>query len=204
MKTFIVKNSLYLMTALGVVVVTLTAVYWSELDMLQRLVSLLFAGLILHLWEEGKLPGGFTQMITDKLNFTAKSPHFGVGITVLYVLIIVSFPFIFPHIPILAFAALYLGILEVFAHLMAIKMYDKSNIYSPGLITSVVILLPVSIYAIVYAVQNDLMQSLDWLYSFLILLGGLGMAQQIVVRGSGMKYSDFLKNVKTALFTKKK
>jgi len=153
MKNLIVKNSLYLMTALGIIVAIFTAIFWSEMEMLQRLVSILFTGLILHLWEEGKLPGGFTTMITDKLNFTAKSPHFGEGVTVLYVLIIVSLPFIFPHVPILAFAALYLGILEVFAHLMAIKMYDKSSIYSPGLITSVIVLLPVSIYAIVYAVQ---------------------------------------------------
>lgn len=204
MNNSIVKNSLYIMTALGAIDVLFTAIYWSEMDMLQRLVSIFFVGLILHLWEEGRFPGGFTRMITDKLNFTAKSPHFGEGVTVLYVLIIVSLPFIFPHIPILAFAALYLGILEVLAHILVIRMYDKSKIYSPGLITSVFILLPVSVYAIVYAVQNNLMHSFDWLYSFLILICGLALAQQIVVRSSGMKYSEFLHNVKMTLFTKKK
>lgn len=199
---FIFKNSLYWVTVLGATVAILTAIYWQEMEVLQRLVSILFIGLILHLWEEGEFPGGFAQMITDKLDFTAKSPHFGEGVTVLYVLLIVSLPFISPHVPILAFAALYLGILEVFAHLMAIRMYDKSSIYSPGLITSIVVLLPVSIYAIVYAVQNDLMQPLHWFYSFLILLSGLGLGQQIVVRGSGMKYSEFLGNVRRTLFKK--
>ena len=131
----IIKNSLFWMTALGITVGLLSAVFWQEMEMLQRLVSILFVGLVLHLWEEGKFPGGFAKMITEKLNFTSKSPHFGEGITVLYALIIVSLPFIFPHVPILAFSALYLGILEVFAHIMAIKMYDKSSIYSPGLIT---------------------------------------------------------------------
>ena len=200
---FIIKNSLYWMTVLGIIVGILTAVNWQEMEILQRLVSILFVGLVLHLWEEGKFPGGFTQMITDKLNFTARSPHFGEGVTVLYVLILVSLPYLFPHVPILAFTALYLGILEVFAHLMAIKMYDKSNIYSPGLISSIVVLIPISIYSIIYAVQNNLMQPMNWIYSFLILLAGLGLAQQIVVRGSGMKYSDFLRNVRQTLFSKK-
>ena len=37
-----------------------------------------------------------------------------------------------------------------------------------------------------------LMKPMWWLYSFLYMLFGLLMAQQIVVRTSGMKYSDFL------------
>lgn len=39
--------------------------------------------------------------------------------------------------------------------------------------------------------------------SFLYMLIGLLLAQQIVVRSSGMKYSDFLKNAQSAVFAKR-
>lgn len=72
--------------------------------------------------------------------------------------------------------------------------------YSPGLVTSVVVLLPISLFGIVYAVQNGLMTPLTWLFAFLYVILSLGIAQQIVVRASGIRYRDFLANVRSAFF----
>jgi hypothetical protein len=41
------------------------------------------------------------------------------------------------------------------------------------------------------------MQPLYWLYAILYMQVGLMLAQQIVVRMMGMKYTDFLKNVRS-------
>lgn len=100
-------------------------------------------------------------------------------------------------------APMILAILELFAHLAAIKLSGSKRFYSPGLVSAALVLIPISVYSIVYSAQNNLMSPLSWLYSFLYMLFGLMMAQQIVIRTSGMKYSDFLKNVRTA-FVKKK
>lgn len=101
-------------------------------------------------------------------------------------------------------SALLLGVLEAIAHIAAVKMNDKSKYYSPGMITALIVLLPISLYAIWYVHENNLMKPVEWLYSFLYMLGGLMLAQQLVVRTSGMKYSDFLNNVRQAFFSKQK
>lgn len=61
---------------------------------------------------------------------------------------------------------------------------------------------PLLLYTLVYAAQNDLIQPVEWVYAFLCMLVGLALAQQVVVRMSGMKYTDFLKSVKGTLFNK--
>lgn len=204
MKNFILKNTFYIVTVLGIITGLYTLINWSSMPVLQRMDGLFFLGITLHIWEESKYPGGFTEMITRKLNFTQRDPYFGEFITGLYILLIVFIPLFFPNIIFLAMAPMLIGILEVVAHLAAIKMFDMKRFYSPGLLTAVVVLLPISIYTIVYATHNNLMRTVDWLYSFLYMLVGLLLAQQLVVRMSGMKYSDFLRNVKGTLFSKKK
>jgi len=203
MKNFIIKNNFYLFALLGIGVGIYVGLNWNNIPVIQRLVGLFFSAIILHVWEESKFPGGFTEMITKKLNFTQTNPHFGEFVTGSYVLLIVFIPLFFPSVIFLSMAALLLGVLEVFAHLAAIKIYDKSKFYSPGLMTALIVLLPISLYSIKYVSENSLMRPIDWLYSILYMLGSLMLAQQIVVRTSGMKYSDFLKNVKTAFFSKK-
>jgi len=203
MKNFILKNTLYWVTVLSVIVAVYTMVCWSTMPVLQRMVCLFFIGLVLHLWEESKIPGGFTEMITKSLNFTQINPHFGEGITVILVLVIAFVPIFFPGVVFLAVAPMLLGILELVAHLAALRMNASKRFYSPGLVTAALVLVPISVYSLVYVVQNDLMKPMWWLYSFWYMLFGLLMAQQIVVRTSGMKYSDFLKNVRSALFGKK-
>jgi len=202
MKNFFIKNNLYLLTALGVAVLIFAVVNWSVMPVLQRMICLFFCAVILHLWEEGRFPGGFTDMITRKLNFTQRDPHFGEIITVSYVLFLTFIPLFFPNVTWLAMAPILLGFFEVIAHLGAIKMFNLPRFYSPGLLTAVVAMLPISIYTIVYVAQNSLMQPVFWLFSVLYMIAGLLTAQRIVVRASGMKYSDFLKNVRATIFAK--
>jgi hypothetical protein len=63
-----------------------------------------------------------------------------------------------------------------------------------------VLLLPISLYTFAYAIRHDLMQPASWLFSFLYMLFGLMVAQQIVIRASGVKYTDFLKTVRASVF----
>jgi len=202
MKNYILRNTLHLLTALGVAVVVYVVANWDGLPVLQRVDGLFFCALIMHLWEENRFPGGFTEMITRALHFTQADPHFGEIITSSLVLLIGFLPLFFPGVAFLAVVPLLLGLLEPVAHLLAIRMNDKSRFYSPGLVTAVVLLLPVSLYGIIYAVQHDLMQPLSWLFCFIYMLAALMIAQQIVVRASGMKYSEFLRKARGALLRK--
>ncbi|MFC5835301.1 HXXEE domain-containing protein [Nonomuraea insulae] len=151
MKNFIARNNLYLLTALSAAALIYTLVSWSSLTVLQQMAGLFAFALVLHLWEEGRFPGGFAAMITDKLGFTARSPHFGEIITATYVLVVAFVPLFLPNVAFLAIAPMMLGILEAVAHTAAIKMFGLKRFYSPGLATAGLVLLPLSLFTIIHA-----------------------------------------------------
>ena len=143
-------------------------------------------------------------MITEHLHFTASSRHFGEIVTAAYVLVIAFVPLFFPRVPFLAMATMMLGVLGD-RHARQPEYLDRGDarFYSPGLATAIVLLLPISIYAFAYVIRHDLMQPISWLFAFLYILFGLVVAQQIVIRTSGVKYSEFLKNVRMAPFERR-
>lgn len=54
--------------------------------------------------------------------------------------------------------------------------------------------------AFVYIVVHHIASRLDWVLAFLYMIVGLLIAQRIVINASGIKYLDFLKNVREKLF----
>jgi hypothetical protein len=152
----IVKNNLYVMAALGVGVAGFLALNWGSMPVLQRLGCLFFIGLVMHLWEEGRFPGGFVEMITEHLHFTASSREFGEIVTAAYVLILAFVPLFFPRVPFLTMSAMMLGIMEAVMHTAMIRMFRLSY-YSPGLVTAVFVLFPISLYAFIYVIRENLL-----------------------------------------------
>jgi hypothetical protein len=156
----------------------------------------------MYLCEDVRFPGGFTKMITEKLNFTQKNPFFGEMITVILVLLVAVLPLILWEVKFLTIAPMFLGILEAVAHLLAIKMFNSKKPYSPGLITALFLLFPIAVYTFFTAIRQHLLPLMDYLFAFLYILFSLLLAQRIVINASGMKYKDFLSNVKGTLFKK--
>lgn len=203
MKQFLVKYNLPLFSLVAVGVLIYTLMHWQTMPVTQRMLGLFVFGITLHLWEEGHFPGGFTEMIAEKLDFKSKDIHFGQIITSCYVVFIVFIPLLFPHVLPLAIAPMLLGLLEVGAHLLAIRM-SPTRYYSPGLVTAVVILMPISLYTLHYIAANTETDFSTWLLAFFYMTAGLMIAQRIVISASAMSYSDFLKNVRARLFSTKK
>ena len=203
MSKFLTKNSLYLVTALAVIVGGYTAMTWSSLPVLQRMVALFLVGIVAHVWEENRYPGGFSEMITAKLNFTAKSKDFGESVTMVLVLCIAVVPLFFPHLMFLVLAPMLLGVAEAIAHTAMIWIFDLKRPYSPGLATALVVLLPISAYSLTYAVSHHLLTPLDWVGALAYMLAVLLLGQRIVVTASGMSYAEFMRRLRTAAFTKK-
>lgn len=199
MKEFLLRNNLTIITALGSAVLCLTLVFWQQMPVTQRCVGLFVAGIVVHLWEEGRFPGGFTRMITERLGFTQSDPRFGGLVTDLLVLLVGFIPFFFPNVTFLVFAAVSLGFVESFAHVVAIRMFRAGRPYTPGMASALVVLLPISVYTTWYLVTSGLMEPQSWTFALAYLLACVAVAQQLVVRASGMRYSKFLGNVRKAL-----
>lgn len=94
-------------------------------------------------------------------------------------------------------AALYLGFLEAFAHVAAIFIFRLKKPYSPGMVTALVLMISISIVGVgvVVGAGEGIIGGLDWLWAALYLIGSLAIAQMLVVRTSGMPYSEFLGNI---------
>lgn len=199
MKSFLMKYNLVLFSVVATGMLLYTILKWDALLYTQKMLGLFVFGIVLHLWEEGYFPGGFTEMIAEKLGFKGENLHFGQIVTSCYVLYLVFIPFFFPTVLFLVLAPMLLGILEVIAHLVAIKMFGK-RFYSPGLFTAVVVLMPISLVTLKYILSHHISNGLDWGLAFAYMIVGLVVAQRMVINASGMKYLDFLKNVRKRLF----
>lgn len=70
-----------------------------------------------------------------------------------YVVCIAGVPLFFPRITFLLLAPMLLGVLEPVMHTAMIRMFDLKRPYSPGLLTAVVILLPISVYSLRYGTE---------------------------------------------------
>jgi hypothetical protein len=187
------------MTALGLGVAVLLVPCWGTMPQLQRMACLFFIGLVMHLWEEGRLLGGFVELIAEHLHFQSKSRGFGEIVTAAYALVVAFVPIFFPRVPFLTMASMMLGMMEVIMHTAMIRMFRLKHFYSPGLATAFVVLLPISLYTFAYVIQHHLVQPYAWALAFGYMLLGLVLAQQIVIRTSGMSYAAFLGNVRAAL-----
>lgn len=199
MSGFLLGNVLNILSVAAAGVLIYVLVNWSRLPILQRMVGLQFFFVILHITEELRFPGGFVEMVQAKLHFTPANPHFGDLVLSTVVLIMFVPPLLFPRRTFLAMVPMVLGVLELVAHTAGIWMFDRKIPYTPGLATAACLLFPVGVYSIRYAVKNKLMRPIDWLFVFLYMLFCLGIAQQIVVRSSGMSYLEFLDNVRKSL-----
>ena len=196
MMDFLSVNSLYMLSALVVVVAFFLAFRWASMPVLQRFTALMFVGVVAHIWEETRLPGGFIDLISSKLGFTASNSHVGELFTAALVLLVVFVPLLLPRVTFLSMAAMLLGIMEAVAHTAAIFVFKLDHFYSPGMVTAVFLLLPIAVLGISYAVRHHLMTAVNWALALLHLLVPLILAQQIVVRASGMPYMEFLKNLR--------
>lgn len=197
------KFGVYFSTALGVGIITFLAVCWHDITTLQKLVGVYFIAISIHVWEEMKLPGGFIDLVTENLKFNLKNVGAAKLLLFLVEILIAIVPLFFSQVIWLCVAPLILGFVETFAHLAATRMNKKQKFYSPGMITALCIMLPVSAYGFYYIIANGIMEhGIWWLWSVLYLLGIVVVAQMIIVKSNGMKYSEFLGNARKKMFGK--
>ncbi|WP_164844718.1 HXXEE domain-containing protein [Brucella pituitosa] len=192
----LLMNVLYLAGAAASVYL---AYNWSRLPVLRRMLFLQFIFILLHTIEELRWPGGFVEMVSDKLHFTLASHQLGDVVLASLILIMFLPPLLLPRLKFLAMVPMVLGVLEFVTHTAAIWMFDRPMPYTPGLVTATLLLMPVGVYSITYAVRQHLLRPVSWLLVPLYMLVSVLVAQMVVVSSSGMDYRQFLNNAKGAL-----
>ena len=170
------------------------------MDMLRKLPIIYIAALAVHEIEELKFPGGFVELVTAMTGLKLKKlglAKLGLLMFTLYATIIPAFisGYVWP-----VMATMFIGIIEIFAHLAAARVNPK-KFYSPGMLTAVIVQFPVAVYGFYYLFSNQMVKGIYWLYAFIFLLIPLFGLQAIIVKSNGQKYGEFINNARKAMLT---
>lgn len=200
MDKFMKKYSFFLTSLLGVIAVIWLVIGWGEMDMLRKLPIIYIVALAVHEIEELKFPGGFVELVTAMTGLNLKKlglAKFGLLMFTLYATIIPAFisGYVWP-----VMATLFIGIIEIFAHLAAARVNPK-KFYSPGMLTAIIVQFPVAMYGFYYLFSNQIVKGIYWLYAFIFLLIPLFGLQAIIVKSNGQKYGEFINNARKAMLT---
>lgn len=200
MDKFMKKYSFFLTSLLGVIAVIWLVIEWGDMDMLRKLPIMYIVALAVHEIEELKFPGGFVELVTAMTGLKLKKlglAKFGLLMFTLYATIIPAFisGYVWP-----VMATLFIGIIEIFAHLAAARVNPK-KFYSPGMLTAIVVQFPVAVYGFYYLFSNQMVRGIYWLYAFVFLLIPLFGLQAIIVKSNGQKYGEFINNARKAMLT---
>ena len=194
------KYSFLLTSLLGVIAVMWLVIGWNDMDMLRKLPIIYIAALAVHEIEELKFPGGFVELVTAMTGLKLKKlglAKLGLLMFTLYATIIPAFisGYVWP-----VMATMFIGIIEIFAHLAAARVNPK-KFYSPGMLTAVIVQFPVAVYGFYYLFTNQMVKGIYWLYAFIFLLIPLFGLQAIIVKSNGQKYGEFINNARKAMLT---
>ncbi|WP_287714729.1 HXXEE domain-containing protein [Blautia sp.] len=200
MDKFMKKYSFLLTSLLGVIAVMWLVIGWNDMDMLRKLPIIYIAALAVHEIEELKFPGGFVELVTAMTGLKLKKlglAKLGLLMFTLYATIIPAFisGYVWP-----VMATMFIGIIEIFAHLAAARVNLK-KFYSPGMLTAVIVQFPVAVYGFYYLFSNQMVKGIYWLYAFIFLLIPLFGLQAIIVKSNGQKYGEFINNARKAMLT---
>ncbi len=202
MEMFMRKYSFWITGFLGIAAIIYLAVTWNSTTILQKLPIMYIVALAVHEIEELKLPGGFVELVTDMTGIEIKN----IGVAKLGLFVFTLWATIVPALtanyiwPVMS--TMLIGILEMFAHLAAARV-NKKHFYSPGMITALLVQLPVAIYGFYYLISNGWVKGIFWLYAAIFLLVPLFGLQAAIVKSNGQKYGEFMNNARKAMFSKR-
>jgi ribosomal protein S27AE len=149
------------------------------------------------------LPGGFVDMVVKFTGMPVVNmdvPKFYLSLLIIYMALV---PMFFPRVAFMGAAPLFLGVIEIFAHLLAAaKMNESHKFYSPGMVTSLLIMLPMTAYGFYTVISQHLVTGWNWLWAFLYLVIPLFGLQRYIIHSIGMDYRVFIGNALHALFGK--
>lgn len=200
MDKFMKKYSFLLTSLLGIIAVMWLVIGWNDMNMLRKLPIIYIAALAVHEIEELKFPGGFVELVTAMTGLKLKKlglAKLGLLMFTLYATIIPAFisGYVWP-----VMATMFIGIIEIFAHLAAARVNPK-KFYSPGMLTAVIVQFPVAVYGFYYLFSNQMVKGIYWLYAFIFLLIPLFGLQAIIMKSNGQKYGEFINNARKAMLT---
>ena len=158
------------------------AAHWSSMSVTHRLSFTVAIMIVLHMFEEERLPGGFGYMYNVVLRRESIAPDrypmspfivMVVDVTVFFVLFTPAL--FFPNIVWLGVAPMILAIMELLMHGgigLFIQRRKGMSIYNPGFATAL-LLAGIGVSYVAVITCHNLIQGIEWLWAFLYWFGSL-------------------------------
>ena len=158
----------------GIITAITLPFYWSDINIVQRLLLLNFIAMTVHQFEEFGYTGGVPYLMNveqchsehpDRYPQNANAVMIGnVATTYIFYLL----PVFFPNQIWFGLGGVIIGLLQITAH-GKLSMMLKS-IYAPGNLAVFLGHIPIGIYFIYYGVTHNLISGLDWILAIGVFL----------------------------------
>lgn len=170
-----ISNNWQYFTILVVIVLVAYMILWGhqQLNGIQVILMYSLISLAIHQFEEFVFPGG-APIVVNKVSFQEKVDYkhypgntlstliVNMSVYVLYILAL-----IFPQFIWLGLATMKFNLMQLFGHAYSINR-ALGAWYNPGMITSIVLFLPISIYYVYYTYHFHLINILTWIIAILV------------------------------------
>mgnify|MGYP001063763233 CR=1 FL=1 len=181
---------------LCIVVVIALALWFGDFSYLACLLWLSFASLCLHQFEEYRYPGYFPGMVNKVLYASRQPDRFPLNSnTSLIVNVAIGWSIyclaalVAEHALWLAIASILVSLANIIAHCLLFNLRART-LYNPGMLTSLLLFLPIMLLFFWHVLQAGLATWSDWL---------IGIVLGIILNYVGiLKLIDWLKDEKTS------
>lgn len=164
---FIRNNWFYLVLIAFALTALALVIFNPELELIQRILLASLLSLPLHQFEEYIFPGGGPVVINryffgNEDNYRACPGNWNSVMVVnmsAYVFYILAL--LFPKLIWLGIGTMFFNLFQVLGHCFQMNIKMKAW-YNPGMVTSLVLFLPISIYYLTVITTNGIVSGLDW------------------------------------------
>ncbi|MEK4850415.1 HXXEE domain-containing protein [Paenibacillus sp. FSL H7-0756] len=154
---------------LGILICVYLLLNWGEIPRINSILWLSLVAILLHQFEEYRWPGYFPG-IFNKALFKSESPdnyplnkQSAMIINVVIAYVFYLLPVFFPSVVWLGMAPVLMGFFQIIFHGVVVNIRAKS-MYNPGLVSAIVVHLPVGIWYINYVYEHHLITRSDWIW----------------------------------------
>lgn len=200
---FIRKYDNVLFTVIFLVFALVNFLFWGDLSLIRKLVTVFAVLVVLHNLEEKVWPGGFFVPLLGKLGLEKKEPSFGNAMLAVsgYWYVLLGLAYIFDKVPVIFILTIALSIFEALNHTASIVLLKMKKPYTPGMLTGY-LLAAFAIYSIIQMNQAGL--TVWWHYLVGVLLWPVTFACMgfFILRSYHVSLSEVLQNVKTNVLGK--
>ena len=193
------KYNLEIMTVIFFSTITICAVFGSQLGSIQRIMLGYMFLFTLHEWEETRYPGGFADLMVKFFGVNADTDQIAKAhIPVAVLLLVITFVPFFTQLPILSLVPVYLGLFETFIHVAGIKIHKMDKLYTPGMVTGILLGITSVIVLVTYS-REQLLSGSGYVLGIPLMILCFAAMQRTVLAIYGLGYKFVIANVKKKL-----